>query len=205
MCGQMQLSIDGCLWAVFDPCTYSSPLINADYYGGVHLTYAFDQWSFRLRLYHISSHIGDEYLLNHPNFDRRNPSAETLDFFASYYFTPEIRVYGGGGLIVNRDNSFKSGRVLIEGGTEIRLNGFGFYSPCNAILGRPFYAMHFRYKNDFKKHIDQTYVLGYEFAKLTGLQRRVRAWVEYHDGYSVDGQFSCYGTNYVSVRLSYGD
>lgn len=203
-CGQMQLSLDGGLWAVFDPCTYSAPLINADYYVGGHLSYAFGAWQFRLRYFHISSHIGDEFLLNHPNFDRKNPSAETIDLFASHHLTDEIRIYAGAGIVVNHDDSYDCGHYNIEAGAEVRLDGLGFYSVSDAICGRPYYGMHFRYNDKFCRHIDQTYVLGYEFAKLTGLQRRVRAWVEYHDGYSAEGQFSCRGTNYVSLRLSYG-
>ena len=91
--GQMQFDIEGALWAVFDPCTESAPLMNADYYVGIPISYAFERLAFRLRFYHISSHIGDEFLLNHPDFDRRNPSAEYLDVYVSYYLTDELRFY----------------------------------------------------------------------------------------------------------------
>ena len=77
-----------------------APLINADCYVGCAFTYAFCDWSFRLRYFHISSHIGDEYLLDHPDFDRYNPSSETLDFFVSNQLTDEIRWYAGGGFVL---------------------------------------------------------------------------------------------------------
>ena len=41
--GMLQVDIDGALWAVFDPDTFSAPLINADYYGGLSITYAWCQ------------------------------------------------------------------------------------------------------------------------------------------------------------------
>lgn len=202
--GMLQVELEGGLWAVFDPDTYSMPLINADYYVGIPLTYAFREWSFRLRYYHISSHIGDEYLLNHPDFDRKNPSAETLDFFVSNQLTPEIRLYGGLGWIVNMDKSFHTNRFLAACGLELRLYCLGFWSYRRDIFGHPFYGMHFRYSPEFRKHIDATYVLGYEFGKCCGDQKRLRAFIEYHDGYSVEGQFSKEANTYFSVRLSYG-
>jgi len=202
--GQLQIEIDGGLWAVFAPCSYSAPLINADYYVGLPITYAFCDWSFRLRFYHISSHIGDEYLIEHPGFDRRNPSAETLDFFASYDLTRDIRLYGGVGFIVHQDDSFRMKRFSAEAGTEVRIQRLGFCDERNNLVGRPFYAMHFRYKPNFRKHIDATYVLGYEFAKICGTGRRWRAFIEYHDGYSVEGQFSKLPTNYFGFRVTYG-
>jgi hypothetical protein len=157
-----------------------------------------------LRYYHISCHIGDEYLLNHCDFDRRNPSSETLDFFASYELTREIRLYGGLGWILNYDETYPVKRFIAECGLELRCRGLGFQSQYYLIEGHPILGMHFRYKPDFEKHIDATYVLGYEFGKLCGLCRRWRAFIEYHDGYSAEGQFSKEATTYFSVNLSYG-
>lgn len=202
--GMLQIDLEGCLWAVFDPDTFEAPLINADYYVAIPITYAYRNWSFRLRGYHISSHIGDEYLLNHPHFDRRNVSFETIDFFVSNYITPEIRLYGGVGWVFNQDRSFRTKRFLAECGLELRIYRLGFHDYRRDIFGHPFYGMHFRYKPYFTKHIDATYVLGYEFGKCCGSQQRVRAFIEYHDGYSVEGQFCREATNYFSLRVSYG-
>lgn len=202
--GQLQIELEGALWAVFDPLHDSSPLMNADYYVGVPITYAVGSWAFRLRGYHISSHIGDEYLLNHPEFDRRNPSAEYLDFYASYYPTDDIRLYGGVGVVVAQDKSYPFGRFYAEAGVELHLTELGFINTDQQLYGRPFYGMDFRFQTKQDKHINQTYVLGYEWGKLCGLQRILRLFVEYHDGYSYEGQFSCYPTNYLSLRMSYG-
>ena len=202
--GMMQMELEGCLWAIFDPDTYSAPLINADYYVSFTTTYAICKWSYRLRYFHISSHIGDEYLLNHPQFDRRNPSTETIDLFAAYDLTDEIRFYGGLGWVLNEDRSFRETRFLAEGGAELRIPRLGFNYCQSYICGRPFFAFHLRYKADFRKHIDATYALGYEFGKCSGSCKRWRAFLEYHDGYSVEGQFRKTATNYLSLRISYG-
>jgi hypothetical protein len=202
--GQLQIELEGAVWAIFDPLHDSSPLINADYYVGFPLTYARDRWSFRLRGYHVSSHIGDEFLLNHPDFDRRNASAEFVDFFASYELTDEIRVYAGLGYIVQQDDEFKCSRFFCAGGSELRLCSLGYTVQQQMIYGLPFLGMHFRYTHDFKKHIDATYVLGWEWGKLCGLRRKVRMFMEYHDGYSAEGQFCKLPTNYFALRMSYG-
>jgi hypothetical protein len=202
--GQLQIELEGAVWAIFDPLHNSSPLINADYYVGVPITYAFGPWSFRLRGYHISCHIGDEFLLDHTDFYRRNPSAEFLDFYASYYPTDDIRVYAGVGVVVSQDKSFPSGRFYSQAGVELHMSQLGFINECQQLYGRPFYGMDFRFQTKQDKHINQTYVLGYEWGKLCGLQRVLRIFLEYHDGYSYEGQFQHFPTNYTSIRLSYG-
>lgn len=203
--GDLQLELVGALWAVFDPCHDSSPLINADYYVGGHLDYARDGWAFRLRVYHISSHIGDEFLLNHPHFDRRNPSAEYIDFFSSYDLTDDIRVYGGLGYTIAEDESFHTSRLYEEAGVEVRVHNLGFTYCKDRLYGEPIFGMHFRHRRDFHRHpIDQTYVLGYEFGKLCGLARKVRIFMEYHDGYSLEGQFCKLPTRYFALRATYG-
>lgn len=202
--GQLQIELQGAVWATFDPISESSPLLNADYYVGVPITYAVDCWSFRLRGYHISSHLGDEFLINNPGYDRRNPSAEYLDFAASWQFTPQIRYYGMVGYIFHQDQSFPVAPFYMEAGTEVRFLQWGFLSRPDQLYGCPYFAIHWRYNADFKTHVDLTYALGYEFGKLCGLGRKMRIWLEYHDGYSVEGQFSRIPTNYISIRGSYG-
>lgn len=202
--GQLQIDLEGGLWAIFDPCYESAPLINADYYVAIPITYAIDRWQFRLRGFHISSHVGDEFLINHPHFDRRNPSAEYLDFFISHDFTDEIRFYAGLGWVVEQDPSYKFHKFYSALGAELRLLRWGFLDCKNVLYGCPIFGMHFRGGGDFKRHVDATYILGYEIGKLTGLYRRFRVFMEYHDGYSFEGQFSKIPTNYFSIRMSYG-
>lgn len=203
-CGDLQFDIQGALWAVFDPLHESAPLIDADYYIGFPLTYAVGNWSFRLRGYHISTHIGDEFLLNHPGFDRRNPSAEFIDFFVSDQFTDDIRLYGGVGYIVQQDKSFIRSRFFTQAGVEVRASGVGFYSAKNSLYGEPIFAMNFGWTPDYGSTIDQTYILGYELGKTIGLRHKIRIYLEYHDGFSPDGQFCKRRTNYTSIRFSYG-
>lgn len=202
--GELQLEVEGALWAVFAPLKEESPLVNTDYYIGVPLTYRCGRWQYRLRGYHISSHLGDEFLLMNPNFKRVNPSAEYLDFWISHYFTDEIRFYGGLGYIVHYDSSFKCKRFFGDFGLEVRIPRLGFVDTTQQVFGTPIFAMHLRHREEFDKHVDMTYVLGYEWGKLCGLCRNLRIYAEYHNGYSAEGQFCWLPTNYLGFRVGYG-
>lgn len=203
-CGELQIDLQGALWAVFAPSHDFAPLINADYYVGVPISYAFGCWSFRLRGYHISCHIGDEFMVLKPDVHRRNPSSEFIDFFVSYYYAGQIRIYGGAGLAVTQDSTFKNGRAFVEGGTEVRPAFLRCYNARNRFYSVPLFAMHFAYRDRHNEHIDCTYILGYEWGKCSGWQHKTRVYLQYHDGYSLEGQFSNRPTKYFSIMMSYG-
>ena len=74
-------------------------------------------WSFRFRLWHLSCHLGDEFLLCNPDFDRRNLSDEGVDLFVSYQFGMPLRVYVGLGYIYDRDDEFPEEPLYVEWGT----------------------------------------------------------------------------------------
>lgn len=200
----MEIDLQGALWAIFDPLHESAPLVNADYYFGFPLTWACGPWSWRLRGYHISSHIGDEFLLVYPGFNRKNPSAQYLDFFVAYQLSREIRIYSGYGRIFMVDSSFPIKRNYFEWGLETYFPYLRYDGAEYCVLGQPFYAMHFRYLQDDGYRQDATYVLGYELRKLSGMQGRLRAFMEYHKGTSLEGQFARDRTDYFSIRLTYG-
>jgi hypothetical protein len=49
---------------------------------------------FKFGYSHLSSHLGDEFLLDNPGYDRLNYVRDNLTFGYSYYSTPSIRWYG---------------------------------------------------------------------------------------------------------------
>ena len=117
--GDMQIGVQGAVWAVFsyshiprNKTHESCELVNADYFFAIPVTYAVDKWSYRFRLYHISSHLGDEFLMNHKRYckhkhHRHNPSFEAIDFFTSYQMSQNLRFYVGPGVVFHCDRSFK--------------------------------------------------------------------------------------------------
>lgn len=205
--GDLQLDIIGCMWAVFamweknNPNDEISTLVTTDYMGALALSYAFDAWSFRLRVYHVSSHLGDEYMVKYPNVQRLNPSMEAVDFFTSYQISQGFRLFAGPGWVFHSDNSFPLKPFYIEWGGELRL--FGHKSYYHKLFGSPFLAMFFRNWQQRDWKLDQTYAIGYEWSKLQGVGRKFRILGQYHDGYS-EGQFFNDDSSYGAIVVEYG-
>ena len=206
--GDIQIGIEAGIWSVFNMNPHpnyaggSAELVNTDFYCGIPITYAKNQWSFRLRGYHISSHLGDEYMVDHPHVKRVNPSIEVIDFYTSYQASEIFRLYVGPGWIVHSDPSFPEDHFYIQYGVEARFAGMKFFS--SRLYGTLFYAMHFRNMQFLNYNFDGTFRLGYELSKLTGIGRKFRVYVGYHGGYSLEGQFQKMRTHYWEFNFSYG-
>jgi hypothetical protein len=199
--GDLQLSIDGAAWGYFEQNS-EQELINTDYYVGIPISYAFDDWSFRLRYYHMSSHLGDEYMVSNPTVTRLNPSMEALDFLASRYINSSWRVYGGLGYIIRSDSSFPLDKMYLEGGVECRPPEAT--KVINHIHFQPYWALHSRSSQYDGWNMDYTANIGYEMSKLQNIGRKVRLFLELHDGRSYQGQFAKERQKHVSFNLSYG-
>jgi len=216
--GDMQIGIEAGIWAVFNMDVHGynpqggTELVNTDYYVGIPLTYAINKWSYRLRIYHISSHLGDEFLVNHPEYvnnvptgqnpHRRNPSFEALDFFGSYQATDSLRVYLGPGFILHSDKSFPMKTYYLEYGAEVRFLGLKMY--YHRLYGTFFAGADWQNWEFQHWDINGTYVLGYEWSKLQNMGRKLRIFGEFHHGFSCEGQFMKKRTTYWGIKMSYG-
>ena len=61
---------------------------------GLYGTWRRDRWSYRAGYYHISSHVGDEFLIANPAFNRINYVRDSLLAGASYDLSEITRIYG---------------------------------------------------------------------------------------------------------------
>jgi hypothetical protein len=200
--GDMDLGIEAGIFSVFDLDHPEACLVNTDFFVAALVTYAFDRWSFRFRLWHLSSHLGDEFLLANPGFDRRNLSDEGVDFFASYQLGQAVRLYAGLGDIFDRDREFPEHPLYFEWGTEIRV--FGGRDCFNKLYIQPFLAMHFRAWEEHGFDLDQNYALGVEWSKIQGVGRKFRLYLEYHNGFCKEGQFVRERSDYLAIKVNYG-
>jgi hypothetical protein len=198
--GDLQLEIEAGVFAVFKHHGSTSTMQNADYYAGIPLSYAVGPWAHQLRVYHISSHLGDEFMKKHRHCHRRNKSFEALDFSTSYQVTDAIRVYGRTGAIVHSDSEMRLKPFYFEYGTEARIWRHNF----TQLYGQPFFATYFRNAQEHGFYWDQSYALGYEWGKIQGFGRKVRCYLQYYTGHSQDGQFSGNKTHYTAIQLEYG-
>jgi Protein of unknown function (DUF1207) len=107
-----QLSMDIAVFTQFDMFgqdgKFHRYLRNTDYKIGLSYVWQKSFWQFRLRGFHISSHLGDDYLL-HNGLDvfKNNPvNYEQIDLITSYQKT-NWRLYGGAGYVIRP--SFRPG------------------------------------------------------------------------------------------------
>ena len=203
--GDLQLELEAGVFAIFNHDTGQDTLANSDYYVGIPLSYAVDRWAFRGRIYHISSHLGDEFLLEHKKYlkdpkRRLNKSFEAVDFYTSYQLTNAIRLYGGVGTVVHSDSEMRMKPLYANYGFEVRVLRHNF----KQLYGQPFLAVDIQNWQENNFEFSSTYALGYEWGKIYGIGRKVRLFFEYHDGFSPDGQFSRERTNWFAIRVSYG-
>jgi hypothetical protein len=208
--GDLQIGIQAGVWAVFNFSDVphrrhnTCELFNTDYLIGIPLSYAFDKWSFRARVYHISGHMGDEVLCHrdHMRLKRKNPSFEAFDCISSYQFSSGLRVYGGPGVVFASDDSFKLKPLYAIWGMELRL--FGQKLDYHKLFGTPFFAANMENWQQHHWDLDCTFKIGYEWSKLQGVGRKMRLYFQYHQGFSYEGQFFNERVKYGEVGFSWG-
>jgi len=169
-------------------------LDSSDFRFGVPITYGIGRYQMKIAGYHLSSHVGDEYLVRHPNYQRINFSRDVLVWGHSFYPCDDLRLYGEVGYAVRED-----------GGSEPWEFQFGAdYSPGypTGIQGAPFAAInaHLREEVDF----------GGEFVVQAGWSWRgrrtrhlFRTGVQYFTGKSSQYQFFTRNEQTVGVGLWY--
>jgi len=116
----LQLGVEAAVFAQFDLDSPSYDLLNADYLVGFPLTFRYADFSARARIYHQSSHLGDELLLR-PDIEirRENLSFESLELVLSQEVGP-FRAYVGGEWLFNRSPDTLD-NLVAHGGAELRL------------------------------------------------------------------------------------
>lgn len=88
-----QIDIEGAAMVRLDP-QEKMDLEAADYRFGLLWTGQRDNVSYKFGYFHTSSHVGDEFLIKNPTFQRINYVKESLIFGTSVQATEEWRMYG---------------------------------------------------------------------------------------------------------------
>lgn len=104
-------------FAQFDLNTESNDLVNADYMIGLPFSIRVGDLTGRISVYHISSHLGDEYLLAAER-ERVNVSFEAIDVRVSREWGA-WRAYGGGEAMLRRSPASLNAAAA-HGGLEVR-------------------------------------------------------------------------------------
>jgi hypothetical protein len=190
--GNSQVGIQGGVFALFNLDAPSSDLINADYWIGLPISYRKGPWSYVLRFYHQSSHLGDEFILGNPGVDRINLSYEDMELLVSYEWE-RWRLYGGGGYLLGNEPDLAPKHL--QGGAEyVRPRAAGRLSFIAAI------DVQVSEELDWRR--SSSYQAGFELRSSS--LRRVRLMVEHFRGHSPNGQFYRESLRYTGLGLYFG-
>lgn len=176
-----QLSVVGAVFTQIDLNAPSLDLINADYLVGLPLTHRNGGFSGRVRIYHQSSHLGDEFLLAREP-ERINLSFESLELLLSQEMGA-LRIYGGGETFFRREPGDLP-RHLAHGGLELR--------PPPVGAGRFVAAVDVKAVDDDSWETGWSARAGVEIARIPSPghpPRIISVMGEFYDGPAPYGQF----------------
>ena len=156
-------------------------VLGTDYRAGLPLTYGIGIHRWKFSYYHLSSHVGDEFLLKNPGFPRQNFARDVLVLGYSVYPTPDLRLYA------------EAGWAFVSDVSEPWEFQFGLdYAPGypTGFRGAPFFAVngHLREEVDFGGNL--TAQAGWAWRSDIG-GHLLRLGVHYYNGHS--SQFSYFG------------
>lgn len=187
-----QIGVQGGVFAIFNLASASFDLVNADYFAALPISYATGNFSFLFRVFHQSSHLGDEFLLDN-HVKRVNLSYEAVDLLGSYEFGSGFRVYGGGGYIFDADPS-DLGRGLLQGGGEYLGPAMDWGIPTRFVAATD---LQLHQEGGWTPNVSP--VAGLQFGSGRGEQRSIRVLLEYFNGKSPNGQFDNHHIQYVGL------
>lgn len=171
-----QLDIDGVALPRLDS---TRSMVSTDFRAGFPLTWREGPWECKFGYYHLSSHLGDLYMMSHPHVMRVDYVREQLVFGVAYRPIPDLRFYG------------EANWAFCESGPSQPWEfQFGIdYSPSqpNGIYGAPFAAINSKLEEDLNYSGNITFEAGWQWRGATG--HTLRTGLEYFDGMDFQRQF----------------
>jgi hypothetical protein len=192
----LQLSVEGAIFAQFNLDTPSYDLINADYTIGIPATYRYGDNSLRFRIYHQSSHLGDEFLQSANPPERVNLSYEAIELIYSREWRG-WRVYGGGEYLIHKEPADLK-PMSAHWGIEYR------GSKPLVWNGRLVGGVDMKSFEEHNWAIDTSVKVGLEFGQPNPGQRRLRLMAEWYKGFDPHGQFYNNKVDYYGLGVSLG-
>lgn len=192
--GRWQLDVQAAVFGLFDLDSDSKDLINADYWVGLPVSYRSGPFSALLRLFHQSSHLGDEFLLR-SRVDRVNLSYEALDLKLSYDLPKGLRLYGGAGYLLNVEPS-----DIDRFSTQVGLEYLAPFTLGGGLL-RPVAAADVQNREESDFAADVSLRAGVQFESPEEISQRVQLLLEYFNGRNPNGQFYDRTLEYIGLGL----
>jgi hypothetical protein len=167
---------------------------SVDFRFGVPLTYRRGPWQWKTGYYHLSAHVGDEFLARNPGFRRINYVRDSLFVGLGYFPNEDIRLYGEVGWALKTD-----------GGAEPLEFQFGAdYSPTcsDGLRGAPYAAInvHLREEVDFGGGVNL--MAGWQWTGPVS-DSRFRAGLQYYNGKKTQYSFFNQHEELIGLGLWY--
>jgi hypothetical protein len=187
-----EVGIQAGVFAVFDLDSDSMDLVNADYFVGVPLSWRYRDWSAIFRLFHQSSHLGDEFLLR-TRTERVNVSYESVDLKGSYEFGDVLRLYAGGGYLFDQEPASLD-PWAIQYGLEL----ISPWPPRGGSRWRPIAAADLQHREENGWSLDLSLRAGIQLDGILA-SRNLQILLEYFKGHSPNGQFYKEKIEYIGL------
>ena len=194
--GWWELGVQAGVFALFDLNAPSMDLINADYFVALPASYRYGDFSAIVRLFHQSSHLGDEFVLGSRVPNRLNLSYEGLDARFSYELGDVWRFYAGGGYLFHREPASLD-PWAIQYGIEFRSPW-----PAPEARWRPIAALDVQNREENDWHADFSLRAGIQFDGIL-TSRNLQVLLEYFRGHSPNGQFYRQKVDYLGLGLHF--
>ncbi len=179
----LEVGLHAGVFSIFDLAAASHDLVNADYYVAIPLSLKKDNFSAMARLFHQSSHLGDEFLLGDRTEKRINLSYEGFDTLLAYNLPLGFRLYGGGGYFFGSDPSDLKPWIA-QAGLE-----FSSHTAWWDGALRPIAAVDIQSREETDWRADLSLRAGVQFENPEFLSRKLKLLFEYYKGRSPNGQF----------------
>ncbi len=175
-----QFDVEGAALTRVLPGTNSTELEAVDFRVGLLSTWSDGPWHVKAGYYHLSSHLGDEFVIANPLFPRLNYVRDSLISGVTYELTDNWQTYG--------EIAYAIGR---EDGAEPLEFQYGIqYSPLAfGLRGAPFAAINGHTRQDFDYITSLTVQAGWQW-RGSESQRLFRVGVQYYDGPALQWSFA---------------
>jgi len=194
--GKYEFGIQAATFGIMDIRSNPTRLVNADYFIGLGLSHSAGNMQHLFQIYHVSSHVGDEFLLSAAgqNLKRINLSYETAKWYVRHK-NPEQKFspYAAIGYMVHVDPGYIK-RLILEAGCDYFSNKIVFNDTTKLVAGVHLNAWQ---ANNFKGTLNIR--MGLQYEKTKYCNRYLQLLLEYKKGKSQQGQF--YNRNVESVGL----
>lgn len=175
-----QLDLEGAALARVLPDEPSHMLESVDFRFGFVGTWRHDQTAIKMGYYHISSHLGDEFLLANPTFARANYVRDAAVMGIMRDLSDDWQIYGEMGYAMGAQGGAKP--LEFQVGTQ--------YTPIadRGIRGSPFIGINSYVREDFGYRQSMNLVAGWQWLGAN-TRHLFRAGMQYFNGPSMQYSF----------------